>query len=94
MTVSASNRKTSNWSKPTVQERFLGDPIEIDALSHAFRHYTVKTGYCAIGSVKTNIGHTATAAGVAGMIKLLLALRHKKIPPSLHYTCGNRNIRV
>ena len=70
----------------------LGDPIEYEALSKAFRHYTDKKQYCAIGSVKTNIGHSGTAAGISGMIKILLSLQHKKIPPSLHYNKGNAKI--
>ncbi|HEX9925047.1 MAG TPA: SDR family NAD(P)-dependent oxidoreductase, partial [Anaerolineae bacterium] len=70
----------------------LGDPIEVDALTDAFRRYTNKKGYCAIGSVKTNIGHTLTAAGVAGVIKVLLALKHKKLPPSLHFEVPNTHI--
>ncbi len=63
----------------------LGDPIEYQALTQAFKHYTDKKSYCAIGSIKTNIGHTQMAAGIAGVIKVLLALKHRKIPP-LHYT--------
>jgi acyl transferase domain-containing protein/SAM-dependent methyltransferase/acyl carrier protein len=70
----------------------LGDPIEFAALDRAFRAYTDKTGYCAIGSIKTNIGHTATAAGTAGLIKVLLSLRHEAIPPSLHFERGNSHI--
>ncbi|MEM7132285.1 MAG: SDR family NAD(P)-dependent oxidoreductase [Chloroflexota bacterium] len=70
----------------------LGDPIEIAALTTAFRNYTDQTGYCAIGSVKTNIGHTVAAAGVAGVIKALLALKHKKLPPSLHFEEPNEHI--
>ncbi|WP_245739945.1 beta-ketoacyl synthase N-terminal-like domain-containing protein, partial [Thermoflavimicrobium dichotomicum] len=60
----------------------LGDPIEYGALTRAFRHYTDKKGYCAIGSIKTNIGHAAAAAGVAGLIKILLAMKHRQIPPT------------
>ncbi|WP_219817142.1 SDR family NAD(P)-dependent oxidoreductase [Brevibacillus laterosporus] len=71
----------------------LGDPIEFQALTRAFRRYTDKKQYCAIGSIKTNIGHTTAAAGVAGVIKILLSLQHKQIPPSLHYQAGNSNIR-
>ncbi|QIC04833.1 SDR family NAD(P)-dependent oxidoreductase [Brevibacillus sp. 7WMA2] len=71
----------------------LGDPIEFEALTNAFRHYTDKKDYCAIGSIKTNIGHTIAAAGVAGFIKILLSLKHKKIPPSLHFQTGNSNIQ-
>ncbi|MEZ4706053.1 MAG: type I polyketide synthase [Caldilineaceae bacterium] len=70
----------------------LGDPIEIDALTKAFRQTTAKTQFCAIGSVKTNIGHLDIAAGVAGLIKTTLALQHKQIPPSLHFETPNPNI--
>ncbi|MCR4443371.1 MAG: amino acid adenylation domain-containing protein, partial [Peptococcaceae bacterium] len=67
----------------------LGDPIEYQALTRAFRHYTSKREYCAIGSIKSNLGHTIYAAGIAGVIKILLSLKHKKIPPSLHFRSGN-----
>src|SRR6202035_4432599 len=70
----------------------LGDPIEYRALTNALRKDTERRAYCAIGSIKTNIGHAATAAGIAGIIKVLLSLRHKKIPPSLNYRSGNPNI--
>ncbi len=70
----------------------LGDPIEIAALTKAFRAGTEKTGYCAIGSVKGNIGHLDSAAGIAGLIKAALALHHKKIPASLHFSAPNPQI--
>ena len=70
----------------------LGDPIEIAALTQAFRLGTQRTGYCAIGSVKTNIGHLDAAAGVAGLIKTVLALKHRQLPPSLHFTQPNPKI--
>ncbi|MGA1867912.1 MAG: SDR family NAD(P)-dependent oxidoreductase [bacterium] len=70
----------------------LGDPIEIEALASAFRKYTAMNQYCGIGSVKTNIGHAATAAGIASLIKVLLALKHKKIPPSLNFEKANEYI--
>ncbi|MCP5002736.1 MAG: SDR family NAD(P)-dependent oxidoreductase, partial [Planctomycetes bacterium] len=70
----------------------LGDPIEYEAITRSFRKDTEKTKFCAIGSVKTNIGHTATAAGVAGVLKLVLSLRHRQIPPSLHFREGNQAI--
>ena len=70
----------------------LGDPIEIAALTQAFRASTQKKGFCAIGSVKTNIGHADAAAGIAGLIKTILMLKHKQIPPSLHFKKPNPNI--
>jgi acyl transferase domain-containing protein len=63
----------------------LGDPIEVAALTKVFRASTQKKGFCAIGSVKSNIGHLDAAAGAAGLIKTVLALQHKMIPPSLHF---------
>ncbi len=71
---------------------FLGDPIEISALTKAYEKDTDKKGYCAIGSVKTNIGHLDAAAGIAGLIKTALALQNKKIPPSLHFESPNPQI--
>ena len=68
----------------------LGDPIEIEALTGGFN--TQNRQYCAVGSVKTNIGHLDTAAGVAGFIKAVLALHHKAIPPSLNYETPNPRI--
>ena len=70
----------------------LGDPVEWKALSHSFRQYTKKKQYCAIGSVKTNIGHALAAAGIAGMIKVLLCLIHKKLVPTLHFEDDNEHI--
>lgn len=71
----------------------LGDPIEYQAISRAFRVYTNKQAYCAIGSIKTNLGHTQIAAGITGLIKILLALKHRQIPPSLHFQSGNPAIQ-
>ncbi len=62
----------------------LGDPIEIQGISNAFSHFSNKKGFCAIGSVKTNIGHLDGCAGAAGIIKCILSLKEKKIPPSIH----------
>ncbi|MFJ6556519.1 amino acid adenylation domain-containing protein [Streptomyces luteogriseus] len=70
----------------------LGDPVEVAALTKAFRQGTDATGYCAIGSVKTNIGHLDAAAGAAGLIKTALALHHGKIPPSLNFDEPNPQI--
>ncbi len=70
----------------------LGDPIEITALTQAFRASTDRRGFCAIGSLKSNIGHLDAAAGVASLIKATLALQHQQIPPSLHFTTPNPQI--
>jgi amino acid adenylation domain-containing protein len=70
----------------------LGDPIEIEALSRVFKARTNRRGFCSIGSVKTNIGHLGAAAGAAGLIKTILCLKHKEIPPSLHYETPNPQI--
>ncbi|KZN30456.1 hypothetical protein N480_05745 [Pseudoalteromonas luteoviolacea S2607] len=70
----------------------LGDPIEFQALTRAFREHTSNNEFCALGSVKTNIGHCLTAAGVAGVIKALLAMKHRTIPASLHFENGNSHI--
>ncbi len=67
----------------------LGDPIEIAGLTKAFRAGTDERGFCAIGSVKSNIGHLDAAAGVAGLIKAALVLHHARIPASLHFTKPN-----
>jgi len=71
----------------------LGDPIEVQALSAAFAG-RVAAGRCALGSVKPNIGHTLTAAGVASVAKVLLALQHRTIPPSLHYQTPNPRLNL
>jgi acyl transferase domain-containing protein len=67
----------------------LGDPIEVAALTQAFRRTTQSRGSCAIGSVKTNIGHLGAAAGIAGLIKVVLALQNRVLPPSLNFERPN-----
>jgi acyl transferase domain-containing protein/thioesterase domain-containing protein/acyl carrier protein len=67
----------------------VGDPIEVAALTQAYRQSTDKTGYCALGSVKANIGHTDTAAGVASFIAVAKAMQAGEIPPLLHFKSGN-----
>src|SRR5262245_19295419 len=71
---------------------YMGDPIEIAALTQAFRETTDKTGFCRIGSVKTNIGHLDTAAGAASLIKASLALHNRELPPSLNFEKQNPTI--
>ena len=70
----------------------MGDPIEIAALTQAFRESTERRGFCGIGSVKTNVGHLDAAAGVAGLIKTVLALEHQTLPPSLNFERPNPQI--
>jgi thioester reductase-like protein len=70
----------------------LGDPIEATALAQAFRARTDRTGFCALGGVKTNVGHLDVAAGVAGFIKAAQSVRHGEIPPSLHFRAPNPEI--
>ncbi|MBF0453054.1 MAG: amino acid adenylation domain-containing protein, partial [Candidatus Magnetomorum sp.] len=79
----------------------LGDPIEIQALTDAFTHLYQKWGkgvpdheHCALGSVKTNIGHLEAAAGVAGVIKTVLAMNHQKIPATVHFETLNPHIEL
>jgi len=67
----------------------VGDPLEIEALTMAFRKQTNRKQYCAVGSVKANIGHPEQAAGIAGLIKTALILRHKRIPPSINFETPN-----
>ncbi|MEM6364260.1 MAG: type I polyketide synthase, partial [Planctomycetota bacterium] len=70
----------------------MGDPIELAALSQAFAPDTERQQYCAIGSVKTNIGHLDAAAGIAGLLKTVLSLKHQKIAASLHFKNANPEI--
>ena len=72
----------------------LGDPIEVAALREAFRSSTNDTGFCAIGTAKTNVGHLDVAAGVTGLIKTALSLEHKQIPGILHFTRPNPNLNL
>jgi len=72
----------------------LGDPIEVEALTEAFQAFTDKKGYCALGSVKSNIGHLLTAAGISGVIKVLLALKHEMLPPTIQFEKLNEHISL
>ena len=72
----------------------MGDPIEVRALTSAFRERSDLTGFCTIGSVKTNIGHADTAAGIAGLIKTVLALQHRQLPPSLNFDQPNPQLEL
>lgn len=70
----------------------LGDPIEIKALTEAYRKETDKCGFCAVGAVKSNVGHLDAAAGIAGFIKAVSAIENKKIPQTLH--CEKTNPQI
>ncbi len=72
----------------------LGDPIEVAALTAAFRESTQEVGACWLGAVKGNIGHTGAAAGVAGFIKTVLQLHHRELVPTAHFTRPNPEIRL
>src|ERR1039458_5622926 len=69
-----------------------GDPIEIAGLTQAYRQGTERRCYCAIGSVKSNIGHLDVASGIASLIKTALTLDRGQMPPSLHFERGNPEI--
>ncbi|WP_220387593.1 non-ribosomal peptide synthetase [Legionella sainthelensi] len=70
----------------------LGDPIEMEGLAQVFKDSGMALDSCALGSVKTNIGHLDVAAGIAGLIKTILCLYHKQLVPTLHYQSGNSKI--
>ncbi|WP_437971164.1 condensation domain-containing protein [Sorangium sp. So ce260] len=70
----------------------LGDPIEVEALTQAFRRGTARKAYCALGSIKANIGHLDAAAGVAGLIKAAHVVRSGEIPPCVHFEAPNPKI--
>jgi acyl transferase domain-containing protein len=72
----------------------LGDPIEVRALTQAFRPFTERQGFCWLGSVKSNIGHLDNAAGIASLIKTILALEHGEIPQTLHFTAPNPQLAL
>jgi acyl transferase domain-containing protein/acyl carrier protein len=70
----------------------IGDPIEVEAIKNAFETFTNRKQFCAIGSVKTNIGHLFEASGIFGLIKAVLSLKYKKLPPTIHFKRPNKNI--
>jgi len=72
----------------------VGDPIEVAALTQAFQASTQAQGYCALGSVKANIGHLDAAAGAAGLLRTVLALSHSYLPPSINFTSPNPEVKL
>ena len=83
---------TINYAEAHGTGTILGDPIEIEALTQAFRMHTENTGYCSLGSVKGNVGHLIEAAGVTGLIKTALSLERQLIPPTINFTTSNPHI--
>lgn len=92
LAVAGVNPRTISYVEAHGTGTALGDPIEIAALSSAFGSATADRNWCAVGSVKTNIGHLGPAAGAAGMVKAILALEHGLIPPSLNFEEPNPQI--
>ncbi|HXQ70499.1 MAG TPA: type I polyketide synthase, partial [Pyrinomonadaceae bacterium] len=90
--VSGVNPETITYVETHGTGTALGDPVEVEALTRAFRNGTEAKRFCAIGAVKTNIGHLDAAAGVAGLIKTVLALKHRQLPPSLNFETENPRI--
>ncbi|HYV11059.1 MAG TPA: MupA/Atu3671 family FMN-dependent luciferase-like monooxygenase [Pyrinomonadaceae bacterium] len=92
MTLAGINPESISYVEAHGTATPIGDPIEFAALTKSFRAGTDKRGYCAVGSVKTNFGHLNVAAGVAGLIKTVQSLKHRMIPPSLHFERPSPNI--
>lgn len=92
LAVAGVNPETISYIEAHGTATAMGDPIEVAALTQAFRRYTNAKGFCAIGSAKTNIGHLTGAAGVTGLIKTVLMLKNKLMAPSLHFENPNPQI--
>ena len=92
LSLAGINPETIHFMEAHGTGTLLGDPIEIQALTETFQAHTTQKGFCYVGSVKTNIGHTDVAAGVAGLIKASLAIKNNIIPPSLHFQNPNPKI--
>ena len=92
LTVAGVDAETITYVEAHGTATPLGDPIEIAALTKAFSASTQKKNFCGVGSVKTNMGHLDAAAGITGMIKAILALKNKMLPPSLHFSEPNPKI--
>lgn len=92
LTIAGVNPETIGYVEAHGTGTPLGDPIEVAALTRVFRTSTDAAGYCALGAVKSNVGHMEAAAGIAGLIKTVLVLKHGQIPPTLHYKRPNPQI--
>ncbi|MGD1704678.1 polyketide synthase [Dapis sp. BLCC M229] len=86
------NPETISYVEAHGTATVLGDPIEVEALTNTFSKWTKKKQFCAIGSVKTNIGHAIYSAGISGLIKTALCLKNQKLVPSLHFNQANPHI--
>jgi len=84
--------KTINYIEVHGTGTKLGDPIEIDGLTRAFRKYTDMKGFCAIGAVKTNIGHSYDSSGLSSLIKVVFSLKNKIIAPNINFNIPNQKI--
>jgi acyl transferase domain-containing protein len=94
LSVAAVDPRTIGYVEAHGTGTRLGDPVEVAALTRAWRARTADTGFCALGSLKTNLGHLDTAAGVAGLIKAALAVRDGIVPASLHFTRPNPALEI
>jgi phthiocerol/phenolphthiocerol synthesis type-I polyketide synthase E len=92
LAVSGVAPESMSWVETHGAATLLGDPIEVAALVEAFGDCGGKRAFCALGSVKSNIGHLDAAAGIAGLIKTVLALKHRELPPTLHFQRPNPQI--
>jgi phthiocerol/phenolphthiocerol synthesis type-I polyketide synthase E len=92
LSVAGVNPRTIGFVEAHGTGTVLGDPIEVAALTSAYRRHSADRGWCAIGSVKANIGHLGSAAGVVGLLKAALTMQHGVIPPSLNYETANPEI--
>lgn len=92
LAVSRAGAETITYVETHGTGTALGDAIEVRALTQAFRSATQATNFCAIGTVKSNMGHTGASSGAAGLIKTILALEHRQLPPSLHFEEPNPEI--
>ena len=94
LTMSGVSPETISYVEAHGTGTIIGDPIEVKALTRAYGKHTTKKQYCSIGSIKSNIGHLDAAAGVAGLIKVVLSIKHGIIPPTLHYVSPNPELNL
>ncbi len=92
LAVSGVNASSISYVEAHGTGTIVGDPIEVTALTEAYRRHTSKVGFCRIGSLKSNIGHLGEAAGALGLIKTVLSLQHRELPPSLNYESPNPRV--